>query len=122
MQEHARIILDRLGYKNIHFRVGDGYLGWPEAAPFDCIIVTAAPENVPQPLLDQLRDGGRMIIPIGSMNQDLVIFEKENRGSSAALQFQSDSSPDGQGPGEIDGSLRSAVLLQTADRRLQTAD
>jgi protein-L-isoaspartate(D-aspartate) O-methyltransferase len=80
LQERARTILDRLGYKNIHFRVGDGYLGWPEAAPFDCIIVTAAPENVPQPLLDQLRDGGRMIIPIGSMNQDLVIFEKEKSG------------------------------------------
>ncbi len=77
LQDRARSILTRLGYTNIHYRAGDGYLGWPEQAPFDCIIVTAAPEEVPQPLLDQLRDGGRMIIPIGSMNQELVIFEKE---------------------------------------------
>jgi len=80
LQESARAILDRLGYKNIRFRVGDGYLGWVEEAPFDCIIVTAAPEEVPRPLLDQLRVGGRMIIPIGSMSQDLVIFEKEKSG------------------------------------------
>jgi protein-L-isoaspartate(D-aspartate) O-methyltransferase len=77
LQDHARAILARLGYKNIHFRVGDGYLGWPEKAPFDRIIVTAAPEDVPQPLLDQLSEGGRLIIPIGSLSQELVIFEKE---------------------------------------------
>ena len=52
-------------------------MGWPEYAPFDRIIVTAAPEDVPQPLLDQLSDSGRMIIPIGSMSQELVIFQKE---------------------------------------------
>jgi protein-L-isoaspartate(D-aspartate) O-methyltransferase len=77
LQERARAILGKLGYQNIHFRVGDGYMGWPEYAPFDRIIVTAAPEEVPQPLLDQLADGGRMIIPIGAFSQDLVIFEKE---------------------------------------------
>jgi protein-L-isoaspartate(D-aspartate) O-methyltransferase len=80
LQEKSRAILGKLGYQNIHFRVGDGYLGWPEHAPFDCIIVTAAPEDVPQPLLDQLADGGRMIIPLGSMNQELVIFKKEKSG------------------------------------------
>jgi protein-L-isoaspartate(D-aspartate) O-methyltransferase len=78
LQDRARAILDKLGYRNIHFRVGDGYLGWPEHAPFDRIIVTAAPENVPQPLLDQLSEGGRLIIPIGALNQELVIYQKEN--------------------------------------------
>jgi protein-L-isoaspartate(D-aspartate) O-methyltransferase len=53
----------RLGYKNVHVKTGDGYKGWPERAPFDSIIVTCAPERVPQPLLDQLKEGGRMIIP-----------------------------------------------------------
>jgi len=57
--------LRRLGYCNIHTRPGDGFEGWPEAAPFDGIIATCAPERVPQPLIDQLRDGGRMIIPVG---------------------------------------------------------
>jgi len=77
LQERARGVLERLGYHNIHFRVGDGYVGWLEYAPFDRIIVTAAPEDVPQPLLDQLSDGGRLIIPIGSLSQELVVFEKE---------------------------------------------
>ena len=77
LKERASAVLDRLGYHNIHFRVGDGYMGWPEHAPFDRIIVTAAPEEVPQPLLDQLKEGGLLIAPIGHQNQELVIFEKE---------------------------------------------
>ena len=91
LQEHARFILGKLRYQNIHFRTGDGYAGWPEHAPFDCIIVTAAPEMVPQPLLDQLADGGRMIIPLGSMNQELVVFEKQKniikRRSTIGVRF-----------------------------------
>jgi protein-L-isoaspartate(D-aspartate) O-methyltransferase len=91
LQERARTILDKQGYRNIHVRVGDGYQGWPEHAPFDGIIVTAAPEEVPQPLLDQLSDGGRMIIPIGRLSQELVIFEKEGtkikRRSTIAVRF-----------------------------------
>jgi protein-L-isoaspartate(D-aspartate) O-methyltransferase len=68
-----------LGYTNIHTRVGDGYAGWPEAAPFDAIIVTCAPTKVPQPLFDQLKEGGRMVIPIGSrFNQMVHLMIKKN--------------------------------------------
>ena len=80
LQEEAAALLNRLGYRNIHFRTGDGYLGWPEAAPFDCIIVTAAPEKVPQPLMDQLKKGGRMVVPVGVMSQDLILIEKDESG------------------------------------------
>jgi protein-L-isoaspartate(D-aspartate) O-methyltransferase len=69
-----------LGYRNIHRRVGDGSLGWPEQAPFDRIIVTAAPLETPKPLLDQLKEGGLLIIPLGSITQELVVFEKTKSG------------------------------------------
>ncbi|MBK9798070.1 MAG: protein-L-isoaspartate(D-aspartate) O-methyltransferase [Holophagaceae bacterium] len=74
--------LKRLGHANVKVRVGDGYLGWPEAAPFDAIIVTCAPEQVPQALVEQLRTGGRMIIPVGSQwgGQELVLLRKTARG------------------------------------------
>ena len=67
-----------LGYTNIHTRVGDGYEGWPDAAPFDAIIVTCAPEKIPQPLIDQLKDGGRMVIPLARdrFNQTVFLVEK----------------------------------------------
>src|SRR6266436_129175 len=72
--------LARLGYKNAHVKAGDGYQGWPEVAPFDAIIVTCAPDKVPQPLTQQLKEGGRMIIPVGSgmMDQQLYLLEKKN--------------------------------------------
>jgi protein-L-isoaspartate(D-aspartate) O-methyltransferase len=63
--ESARNRLQNMGYTNIAVRVGDGYNGWPEEAPFDAIMVTAGAEQVPLPLLEQLKDGGRMVIPIG---------------------------------------------------------
>jgi protein-L-isoaspartate(D-aspartate) O-methyltransferase len=65
-----RLLFD-LGYKNIKVKAGDGYLGWPEAAPFDAIIVTCAPDHIPKPLMDQLKEGGRMVIPVGELTQEL---------------------------------------------------
>lgn len=74
----ARVIRD-LGYANVHTRVGDGYEGWPEAAPFDGIIVTCAPQKVPPPLVEQLREGGRMVIPLGDrFNQKVYLMAKRN--------------------------------------------
>lgn len=69
--------LDRLGFRNVHVRAGDGYRGWPEAAPFDSVIVTCAPDHVPEPLILQLKEGGRMVIPVGNFGaQRLHVFEK----------------------------------------------
>ena len=73
----ARIRLEALGYDHIHFRVGDGSDGWPEAAPFDGILVTAAPASVPAALELQLRPGGRMIVPVGLGSQELVLVRRE---------------------------------------------
>jgi len=74
LADRAAATLQRLGYTNVNARAGDGYKGWPEAAPFDAIIVTCAPEKVPQPLIDQLKEGGRMIIPIGSSQQQQLVL------------------------------------------------
>lgn len=80
LANNARKLLDSLDYKNIKVKAGDGFYGWAEYAPFDAIIVTAAPEDVPKPLVDQLREGGRMIIPLGQSGtvQSLVILQKKN--------------------------------------------
>lgn len=77
LARRAAADLARLGFKNVQVRAGDGYQGWPEAAPFDAIIVTCAPDHVPEPLVRQLKDGGRMVIPVGeSGRQQLYVLEK----------------------------------------------
>jgi protein-L-isoaspartate(D-aspartate) O-methyltransferase len=72
--------LKALDYDNIFVKSGDGYKGWPEHAPFDAIIITAAPTKIPQPLADQLRIGGRMILPLGDFSQELVLIQKNDQG------------------------------------------
>ena len=75
----AAAVLKELGYDNVHSKPGDGYLGWPEAAPFDAIIVTCAPEAVPPPLVEQLKEGGRMVIPLGDRyDQAVFLYEKKD--------------------------------------------
>jgi protein-L-isoaspartate(D-aspartate) O-methyltransferase len=76
----ARQTLARLGYKNVHVRAGNGYLGWPEEAPFDRVMVTAAPDEVPQALVDQLKVGGLMAIPVGIGVQELKILRRTANG------------------------------------------
>ncbi len=80
--ERARATLESLGVRNVEVRVGDGYKGWPEAAPFDAILVTAAPDHIPQPLVDQLAPRGRMVIPVGSRYgvQELLVITKDADG------------------------------------------
>jgi protein-L-isoaspartate(D-aspartate) O-methyltransferase len=80
LAEGARRVLAELGYANVFTRAGNGYLGWPEQAPFDAIVVTAAPDEIPQALIDQLAVGGRMVIPVGTTNQEIVIVERTSKG------------------------------------------
>ena len=80
LAERAKATLAALGYDNIHLRTGDGYQGWPEAAPFDAIVITAAPDHVPTPLLEQLAPGGRMVVPVGGPEQELLLFTRTETG------------------------------------------
>ena len=77
---NARKTLEKLGYSNIKYRIGDGYRGWEENAPFEGIIVTAAPADIPDKLIEQLSQGGRMIIPVGDLSQELLLIENTNEG------------------------------------------
>ena len=80
LAERARRTLADTGYRNVEIRAGNGYLGWPERAPFDRIIVTAAPPEIPQALVEQLAVGGRMIVPVGTLLQELVLLTRNARG------------------------------------------
>ena len=83
MERHETLVrnagarLKSLGFSNVHLLHGDGTLGWPEHAPFDAIIVTAAPDHVPPALVEQLRPNGRMVIPVGDLVQDLMVVTKK---------------------------------------------
>lgn len=81
-------LLAKMGYDQLHLRIGDGYQGWPEAAPFDAIIVTAAPKRVPQPLIDQLAVGGRLVIPVGKDGaQELHVITRDKDGTTSETLF-----------------------------------
>jgi protein-L-isoaspartate(D-aspartate) O-methyltransferase len=88
LAQRTHALLAKLGYAKLHLRIGDGYRGWPEAAPFDAIIVTAAPDEVPQPLVDQLAVGGRLVIPVGKYGeQQLRVITKDAKGTTAETLF-----------------------------------
>jgi protein-L-isoaspartate(D-aspartate) O-methyltransferase len=81
--ESAARTLASLGYRRVHARIGDGYAGWPEHAPYDAVIVTAAPDHVPQPLVDQLAVGGRLVVPVGGGDyQQMTVIEKKVDGTT----------------------------------------
>jgi protein-L-isoaspartate(D-aspartate) O-methyltransferase len=83
LAQRASGVLRKLGYDNVTVRAGDGYAGWAEHAPFDVIVITAAPDHVPRPLLDQLKPGGRMVVPVGPIaaTQQLRVLEKDAAGN-----------------------------------------
>jgi protein-L-isoaspartate(D-aspartate) O-methyltransferase len=82
LSKQATAVLRELGYgpERVHVRSGDGYRGWPDAAPFDAILVTAAPPSIPEPLKEQLKVGGRLVLPVGRLFQELVVIEREKDG------------------------------------------
>jgi protein-L-isoaspartate(D-aspartate) O-methyltransferase len=86
LADRAKAALKRSGYTNVFCRSGDGYQGWPEEAPFDAVMVTAAPQEIPEPLVRQLKDGGRMVLPVGEVWQELILVTKrEGRAEEKTL-------------------------------------
>jgi protein-L-isoaspartate(D-aspartate) O-methyltransferase len=87
LAKRTHALLARLGYTKLNLRIGDGYRGWPEAAPFDAIVVTAAPREIPQPLIDQLAMGGRLVIPVGTDDQLLKVITRTPTGTKTETLF-----------------------------------
>jgi protein-L-isoaspartate(D-aspartate) O-methyltransferase len=89
LAEEARARLSRLGYRSVAVRHGDGYAGWPEAAPFDAIVVTAGADSIPPALLEQLAPGGRLVMPVGDpfLDQALVLVEKDEAGRAVSRRL-----------------------------------
>ncbi|MEJ2535744.1 MAG: protein-L-isoaspartate(D-aspartate) O-methyltransferase [Calditrichia bacterium] len=82
LSERAQKVLHKLNYQNIYFKIGNGFYGWKEKSPFDAIIVTAAPEEIPESLVEQLAEGGRMIIPVGDFFQELYLITRTRDGNN----------------------------------------
>ena len=87
LAKRTHALLARLGYDKLHLRIGDGSRGWPEAAPFDAIIATAAPKEIPAPLVEQLAIGGRLVIPVGDKDQDLRVVTRGKDGTTTETMF-----------------------------------
>lgn len=127
--ETARATLARLGYENVNVKVGDGFLGWPEAAPFDKIIVTCSPEDVPRPLVEQLREGGKILIPVGERFQQTLYLMTKVDGKLVGQPLQptlfvpmtgkAEAArrvlPDPANPGVINGGFESSHEESQAD-------
>lgn len=111
LASRARRNLSRLGYSNVELRTGDGYQGWPSAAPFDAIILTAAPPRIPQPLIEQLRVGGRMVVSVGEFLQDLIVLEKHEDGSVSQRELAPVRLP------EMTGEVQGQRLEEPTARR-----
>jgi len=88
LAERSTQVLQQLGYKNVFVKTGNGYLGIPEQAPFDAIVVTAAPDEIPQALVDQLAVDGKMVIPVGNTNQEMVVIKKTKKGVTEKRTMQ----------------------------------
>jgi protein-L-isoaspartate(D-aspartate) O-methyltransferase len=88
LAERSTQVLQQLGYKNIFVKMGNGYLGISEQAPFDAIIVTAAPDEIPQALINQLAVGGKMVIPVGNSNQEMTVIKKTKKGITQKRTMQ----------------------------------
>ncbi len=126
--ERAAETLTRLGYKNVSTRVGDGFLGWPDAAPFDKIIVTCSPESVPKPLVEQLREGGQIIIPVGQRYQQTLFrmtkkngkLERESLRTTLFVPMTGEAEdnrklqPDGGNPRVVNGDFETAAVGENA--------
>lgn len=88
LAERSTRVLQQLGYKNVFVKTGNGYLGIPEQAPFDAIVVTAAPDEIPQALVDQLAVDGKMVIPVGTENQEMLVIKKTKKGVTEKRTMQ----------------------------------